>query len=149
MICCIVDFHLKEEILKKAHTKAPLTHNGMDTRLFQDLSGITLHRRRELRPLLLVLHANGIVYRWKFPFGLSASNPGRTTLLRIPEDLCHFCDTLEIPLTEVPEWYAEFQPATAWCNPPISEPMETQETHYRRQRSPSETRAQFPTKPQR
>lgn len=98
---------------------------------------------RSKRPLS-VLCVKGKAYRWKFPFGLSASNLGHTALLRLPEDLRHFCDMLEIPLTEIREWYAEFRPPTARRTPPRSEPMVTQETHYRRQRSPSETRAQLP-----
>lgn len=134
IVCCVVDHQLKEEILRKACIKAPLTHNGTEICLFQDLSSITLQSRRELRPILSVLHTKGIPYRWKFPFCLSASSQGRTALLRVPEDLSH---TLEIPLTEVPKWHAEFQPHSARRTPPRSEPMETQEIRYRRQRPSS------------
>lgn len=52
----------------------------------------------------------------------------------------HFCETLDIPLTEVPDWYAEFRPKTTKSSQLNSEPMETQAVRYRRQPSPSETR---------
>lgn len=40
------------------------------------------------------LCAKGIHYRWKFPFGLSATCQGRTALLRVPEDPQFFCNTI-------------------------------------------------------
>lgn len=139
VICHIIDYHLKEELLRKARLATKLSHNGADIRIFQDLSTITLQRRRELRPLLEVLRSKDIAYRWKFPFGLSASYQGRTALLRVPEDLRYFCETLDLPFTDVPEWYAEFRPPASRRLPPDSEPMDTQPHRYRRQRSPSET----------
>lgn len=144
VICNIIDYQLKEEILRKARNTPQISHDGADIRLFQDLSTITLQRRRELRPLLAVLRTKGIPYRWKFPFCLSASSQGRSALLRVPEDLRYFCETLDIPFTEVPEWYAEFRPPASRNSPPNSEPMETQTHRYRRQRSPSESRPNHP-----
>lgn len=140
--CCIVDYQLKEEILRKAHTLAPLLHHGKELRLFQDLSSITLQRRRELKPLLEVLRSKGIVYCWKFTFDLVASIQGRSALLRVPEDLHNFCKTLDIPLTEVSDWYAQFRPSLAPTPQSKIEPMETQDVCYRRHRSPSEARTQ-------
>lgn len=87
VICCIVDYQLKEEILRRARTMTPLLYHGKEFRIFQDLSSITLQRRRELKPLLEILRTKGIIYRWKFPFGLAASVHGRSALLRVPEDL--------------------------------------------------------------
>lgn len=132
-------YQLKEEILPKAQNKTQISHNGRELCLFQDLSNITLQLRRELRPILEDLHMKGIPYRWKFPFCLSATSQGRTALLRVPEDLHHFCDTLDILLTEIPDWYAKFCPPVAIPTQPRSEPMETHEVHYRRRRLPSET----------
>lgn len=144
VVCCVIDFQLKEEILHSARANNPLTHNNADIQLFQDLSNITLQRRRELRPVLEVLHAKEIPYRWKFPFGLLASASGQSALLRVPEDLRHFCDTLGIPFTAAPEWYAEFRTPTAKRSTPGDDSMETQDTRYRRQCSPSEPRAPLP-----
>lgn len=109
IICCITSFPLKEEILRNARIRQHLQYQGSEIRLFQDLSNITLQRRRELRPLLECLRARAITYRWKFPFGLSASNNGHTALLRVPEDLEQFCSTLNIPFIDLPDWYSEFR----------------------------------------
>lgn len=59
--------------------------------------------------------------------------------------LGHFCDTLDIPFREEPEWYAEFHPPTARLTPFTPsriEPMETQDHRYCSLRLPSETRSQ-------
>lgn len=112
VVCCVVDFQLKEEILRKARNRIQLTHGSNDIRIYQDLSAITLQHRRDLRPLLETLRTNRIHYRWKFPFCLSASFQGRMDFLRVPEDLPQFCNTLNIPLVEMPNWYVEFRPTS-------------------------------------
>lgn len=112
-MCCLNDFLLKEEILRKARGRIHFTFQGSDIKIFQDLSNITLQRRRELRPLLDVLRARNLVYRWKFPFCLSVSQNGHTDNLRVPEDLEHFCTSLKIPLVDLPDWYSDF------CLPPL------------------------------
>lgn len=108
IVCCLVDYGLKEEILKQARGRR-LQHGGNPVQLFQDLSGITLKHRRDLKPLLDVLRSREIRYKWKFPFCLSASHQGRTALLKVPEDLPHFCETLGLPLVAVPDWYAIYR----------------------------------------
>ena len=138
VVCCLADFRIKEEILRKARGKQ-LTCPGAPIQLFQDLSGITLKHRRDLRPLLDVLRDRNIGYKWKFPFCLSASHQGRTAMLKVPEDLPRFCDTLGIPLIAVPEWYAMYRQSVHRWPPQRMEPMETQSTNYRRRRSPSES----------
>lgn len=89
-----------------------MTVQGSVVKIYQDLSNITLQRRRELRPLLDVLMARSILYRWKFPFGLSASHQGCTATLRVPKDLDHFCSQLDIPLVELTDWYSDFRPSS-------------------------------------
>lgn len=79
--------------------------------IYQDLSGITLQHHRDLKLLLDTLRTKGIHYKWKFPFCLSATTQGRTALLKVPEDLPHFCDTLGIHHVEVPNWHANFHHA--------------------------------------
>ena len=138
VICCLADFRIKEDILRKARGKQ-LSCQGAPIQLFQDLSGITLKHCRDLRPLLNVLRDRNISYKWKFPFCLSASHQGRTVLLKVPEDLPHFCDTLGIPLIAVPDWYAMYRQSVNRWPPQRTEPMETQSTNYRRRRSPSES----------
>lgn len=50
--CCIVNFPLKEEILCKAREKGCILFNGIEIKLFQDLSQITLQNTCTSRPLL-------------------------------------------------------------------------------------------------
>lgn len=140
IICCLVDYKLKEDILKQARIKQPLQHNGAHLQIFQDLSGITLQQRRDLKPLLDVLRANGIIYRWKFPFCLAATHLGRTAFLKVPEDLHYFCESLGIPLVEVPNWYADFRHNAAGRHALQEELMEAQDSRSQRRRSPSSSR---------
>lgn len=130
-----------EEILRKTRNRIQLTHGGSDVHIHQDFSGITLQNRRDLKLLLDTLRAKGIHYRWKFLFGLSAICQGRTALLRVPEDLQFFCDTMGIPMMEVLNWYAEFCRPTPRREQRHEEPMEAQDTRYRRHRSASGTRS--------
>lgn len=137
MICCLIDFKLKEEILRKACNRTQISHGSYEIHIFQDLSIVTLQHHKDPRPLLEVPCTKGIHYRWKFPFCLSASTQSRMVLLRVPEGLQQFCDTLEILLMDVPNWYAEFRLTSIRPTAPRSEPMETQEQRYPRHCSPS------------
>lgn len=96
-----------------------------------------LQHRRDLKFLLDTLRTKGIQYKWKFPFCLSATTQGRTALLKVPEDLQHFCETLGIPLVDVPNWYADFRHTTLRKDKQQEEPMDAQDTRFRRRRSPS------------
>lgn len=109
VVCCLVDFRLKEEILRRARAQPQLQFQGHRIQLYQDLSHITLQHRRALRPLLQQLTSRGIAYRWRFPFGLVVNQSGRSHLLVTPEDLPGFCAHLDLPRIELPEWYADFR----------------------------------------
>lgn len=63
IICCIVDYKLKEDILKQARSSQQIIHAGAHIQIYQDLSGITLQHRRDLRPLLDVLREKRILYK--------------------------------------------------------------------------------------
>lgn len=108
IVCCLVDFGLKELILQKARGQDEIVFNSNKIELYQDLSPVTLQQRRALRPLLTVLRDKNIPYRWRFPFGLSATRSGRTALLREPDELEDFCKSLDIPVVELPEWLQDF-----------------------------------------
>lgn len=110
VICCLINFQLKEEILHRARDRHSLLYQGAEIKLFQDLSPITLQNRRDLRPLLDLLRTKGIQYRWKFPFCLSASFQGRTANLRLPEDLPGFCEALNLPRIDISDWYTTLRP---------------------------------------
>lgn len=62
--------------------------------------------RQALRLLLELLRTRGITYRWRFPFCLHSILGSAS--LRMPEDLQDFCETLEIPMVDLPEWYSAF-----------------------------------------
>lgn len=134
IVCCVVNFQLKEEILRKARERGQILHNGVEVKLFQDLSQITLQNRRALRPLLDALRARNITYRWKFPFGLSASSRGRSALLRTPDDLQTFCEQLDLPIIELPDWYAQFFPAEPWLPVSLNPSPKAQRHRTRRRR---------------
>lgn len=141
IICCIVDFKLKEEIIKQARDRQQILHDGSPFQIYQDLSGITLQHRRDLKPLLDVLREKNILYKWKFPFCLSASSHGRSAILKVPEDLPHFCATLGLPLVPLPHWYAAFRSIPSNWDTLRDEPMDAQNSRHRRRRSPSTLRS--------
>lgn len=137
VICCICDFQLKEDILRNAKLCSKCLYEGTEIQVYQDLSTITLQHRRDLRPLLDALHDKNIIYRWKFPFGLLATNQGHSALLRVPEDLQPFCNAMGIPYIEAPNWYADFRFKTNKKDHTQEDTMETAPTRYRRRRSQS------------
>lgn len=139
MICCVVNFPLKEEILRKARERGCILHNGTEIKLFQDLSHITLQNRRALCPLLDLLRSHNIQYRWKFPFALSASARGRTALLRSSEDLQTFCEQLDIPLMDLPDWCAFHFPTEPWRPVSHNPSLKAQRQRSRRQRQDPST----------
>lgn len=105
VICRIHSFPLKEDIIRKAHISKKVVFENTQIQLFPDLSGITLQKRRLLQPLLSLLQENNIIYRWGFPFSLTARRQGKSAVLRFPEDFCdNFCDILEIPIPRLPDW---------------------------------------------
>lgn len=112
---------------------------GHSIYIYQDLSAMMLRHRKDLRPLLEVLRTRGIRYRWKFPFGLLATHQGHSALLRVPEELEAFCQTIDIPYV-VTNWYAKFDISDPNSRPPSEDPMEAQDTRFQRHLSPSATR---------
>lgn len=104
VICRVHSFPLKEVIMRKARTTKKILFENTQVQLFPDLSWITLQKRRLLQPLLILLQENDITYRWGFPFSLTARRQGKTAVLRFPEDVENFCDTMEIPPPRLPEW---------------------------------------------
>lgn len=80
----IINFTIKEKILRRARNRGRILYHSTEIKLYQDLSQITLQKRKDLCPLSDVLREREIPYRWKFPFCLSAGTPGRTAELRYP-----------------------------------------------------------------
>lgn len=120
VICCLQNFGLKEEIMRKARRNDQIIFNGETIMLFQDLSQITLRNRRALRPLLEKLREKELRYSWRFPFALTVTYNGRQCTLRTPADLSDFCAALDLDPINLPEWYADYLQPPLERTPPSS-----------------------------
>lgn len=119
VICCLQSFALKEEIMQKARRNDRIVFNGETIMLFQDLSQITLKKRRALRPLLEELRNKGMRYTWRFTFALLVTHNGRQFALRSPDDLEYFCSGLQLNPMELPDWYQEYRLPPPDRSPPM------------------------------
>lgn len=137
VVACLVSYPVKEAILRKARTRDRIAYEGSEVKLFQDLSAITLQHRRALRPLLESLCTRGITYRWRFPFCLSASFRGRSAALRTPEDLPAFCEAMDVPVIDLPDWYSSFYAPEPWVPVTSSSTPKAQRNRHRRHQSHS------------
>ena len=144
IICHIDDFLLKENILRNARLRAKYVYEGNVISFYQDLSHITLQNRRDVKPLLDKLRDKGIIYKWKFPFGLQANTQGHVAVLRVPEDLRSFCKTMDIEYMDLPNWYADFRAKTPAKDEARDDLMETSSSRVRRRRSQSSDDRQPP-----
>lgn len=63
VICCLVSFPSKEDILKKARERRQVLNEGAEIKLFQDLSPIALPHQKDLHPILDLLRSRNISYR--------------------------------------------------------------------------------------
>ncbi|XP_071978136.1 uncharacterized protein [Engystomops pustulosus] len=104
VICRIHYYAIKEQILQKARNKGEIDFDGAKITLFPDLSRRTLRQRAMLRPLLSLLQARNINYRWGFPFALHAKNGTKQATLIHPEDLPSFLEELNLPRISLPNW---------------------------------------------
>lgn len=104
VICRVLNYTIKEEIMRKARNMSTVDFDGALIQLFLDLSWITLQQRRSLQPLLTLLRDHDLRYHWGFPFSLTAKKDGWSTTLRYPEDLQSFCRDLNIPVPPTPGW---------------------------------------------
>lgn len=70
ILVCIQDFQTKEEILCKARSLRQISFRNQTPTLYQDLSAITLQKRRLFRPITETLRQRNIPYSWGHPFRL-------------------------------------------------------------------------------
>lgn len=108
VICRIHLYSLKDDIMRKARMLPDLTIQASKIALFPDLSRRTLRLRAATKPLLAVLQARKIPYRWGFPFALHAHLQDRSAILRTPVDLPSFLKTFDLPDISLPDWDAAF-----------------------------------------
>lgn len=104
VICRVHSYLLKEDIMRKACFICKLVFDNNPVLLYTDLSWITLQIRRLLQTHLHILQDKDISYRWGFPFSLTARHQGKSVILRYPEGLNVFCDALDIPVPQLPNW---------------------------------------------
>lgn len=80
--------------------------NGTPIQIYADLSKKTLFLRKALRPLLAMLKERHILYRWGFPFQLTAYKDGVTASFTCLEDLPNLVETFQLPKVQLPDWPA-------------------------------------------
>uniref|UniRef100_A0A8C5PY44 Uncharacterized protein n=1 Tax=Leptobrachium leishanense TaxID=445787 RepID=A0A8C5PY44_9ANUR len=97
VICYLLHFSLKEDIMRLARDTPRLVLDGALISLFNDVSQTTLQSRRALRPLTLALQQEGLQYRWLHPFGLQIRTQQGPVTVRSGEDLDGILRTLRLP----------------------------------------------------
>ncbi|CAH2315830.1 Hypothetical predicted protein, partial [Pelobates cultripes] len=106
IICCLENYHLKEEILRTARRMGTIRMEGQTISIYQDLSRYTLLARKALRPVTSALQQANIPYRWGYPFSLTARHGQDQVTIRKPDDVQSFLHTLGLPPQQVPDWLA-------------------------------------------
>lgn len=134
----IVRFHYfdsKEALTVATRNTTRLNFEGDKIQIFNDLLPITLAKCKSLRPMTVHLQNHKVIYRWGFPFRLSASRNGIQHSMRdlqgIEAFLCNLVlpslleeRLLPLPTTPTPP----FAPSRIWSpvgqkqNKPISTP---------------------------
>uniref|UniRef100_A0A8C5LWR2 Uncharacterized protein n=1 Tax=Leptobrachium leishanense TaxID=445787 RepID=A0A8C5LWR2_9ANUR len=107
IICHLVDYSLKEEIMKRARTSQHWDYHGHRLELFHDLSPFTLAARRCLLPVTQALRQAGIQYRWGFPFALSVERNGIRHVIQRPADVRDFLHEMDLPGMNVRDWESD------------------------------------------
>ena len=96
----IVRFHFyesKEALTIATRNKSRVDFKGAKIQIFNDLSPITLARRRALRPVTSHLQQNQVPYRWGFPFRLSVTKDGSQHSMRDLQECEAFIRNLGLP----------------------------------------------------
>ncbi|XP_075444125.1 uncharacterized protein LOC142487913 [Ascaphus truei] len=79
-------FRTRDAVFQKTKTAGACQFEDATLQLFQDLSPVTLARRRRLQPITRVLRERAIRYRWTFPFGLLVIKNGRAISIKELEE---------------------------------------------------------------
>uniref|UniRef100_A0A8C5LK86 Uncharacterized protein n=1 Tax=Leptobrachium leishanense TaxID=445787 RepID=A0A8C5LK86_9ANUR len=104
IICCLVSFVLKDRLYAAARSQQTWNYGGAKIAIFNDLSPTTLQARRLLHPLTQALQTEKIPYRWGFPLSLSVRHNNSQLVLRTPEDVPHFLNSLGLPCMAITNW---------------------------------------------
>lgn len=98
------EYQDRAQIHERLKGTPTIEYRGAKIQTFTDLSKATLYRRRLLKPLLEEMKLKSVKYSWGFPACLVGTKEGRTARLRMPEDLPHFCERLDLNTKEIPGW---------------------------------------------
>uniref|UniRef100_A0A8C5Q612 Uncharacterized protein n=1 Tax=Leptobrachium leishanense TaxID=445787 RepID=A0A8C5Q612_9ANUR len=99
VICCLYDYGLKEDIMRKAREATQFSYEGTELQLYPDLSPATLAYRRALKPLTSLLRDQQLRYRWHTHTVLSDQG---TFILQSPEDVATLSTDLQLPPLQFP-----------------------------------------------
>lgn len=97
VILCLHFFESKDLIIQTTRNRQSIVYRGVTLQVFNDVSAITLAKRRTLKPLTQQLREHNIPYRWGYPFKLIAVKGGRTYVLQDVSQMKQFSLALELP----------------------------------------------------
>ncbi|PIO24891.1 hypothetical protein AB205_0055340 [Aquarana catesbeiana] len=86
-----------EQLMEAALNKDSLMFQGHRYQVFQDLSQLTLTKRKAMKPHLLILQHHRIAYRWSFPFAIHFSHKGTSYTCKSAEDLITILQDIPLP----------------------------------------------------
>ncbi|XP_063819111.1 uncharacterized protein LOC135057144 [Pseudophryne corroboree] len=89
-------FAVKDQVYAKTRRMTTIPFEGSDLLIFQDLSPVTLNRRRELKDITKALRDHNIRYRWGFPFALQVRADGKFLSARSPDEALQLLHQLNI-----------------------------------------------------
>lgn len=96
----IARFHFyesKEALTIATRNRSKVEFKGAKLQIFNDLSSITLAKRRALRPVTSHLQQYQVPYRWGFPFRLSVMKDGSQHSMRDLQECKTFIKNLGLP----------------------------------------------------
>ncbi|KAJ1200429.1 hypothetical protein NDU88_004253 [Pleurodeles waltl] len=86
ILTCLHHYKQRETIMAAAWDQPLIDFEGFRVGLFQDLSSLTLQRRKTLRPVTDFLRDNNIRYKWGNPFHLQFVWQNETCAVRTIEE---------------------------------------------------------------
>uniref|UniRef100_A0A8C5PCV1 Uncharacterized protein n=1 Tax=Leptobrachium leishanense TaxID=445787 RepID=A0A8C5PCV1_9ANUR len=116
VICFLLRFGVKEEIMRRARERPHIKFEGATVFLYHDVSPITLHTRKALKPLTMALQKN-LQYRWLHPFGIQVRTPQGPVTAHNEYELGGFLQALNLPSTTLTAWP---DPTAAYASEPPS-----------------------------
>ncbi|MEE6472459.1 hypothetical protein FKM82_009614 [Ascaphus truei] len=95
-------YTVKEKIMQASRAKEPITFRDDHLQVYNDLSKITVDKRRDLQPLTRLMRDQGIKYKWGFPFKLIVNRNGKFLTIRHPTEMTRLAKA--VGLDPPPAW---------------------------------------------